>query len=138
MKLGINYMVFDGEELLKYAIGSIRSEVDFISVIYQKISYFGNLADQELECNLLSLKKDGLIDHLECYTPNLTDEIYQKNQLIYAKNNIGNADCSVVFLENYYKNPTYLIRPFQEKQRANQLDLHVISTAQDSTLQHMT
>lgn len=41
-------MVFDGEELLEFAIKSIRNEIDHISVTYQTTSYFGNPADPEL------------------------------------------------------------------------------------------
>lgn len=145
MKLGISYIVFDGEELLKYAIKAIRSEVDFISVIYQNISYYGNSASPEVE--LLSLKKDGLIDHLELYVSDLnlhnkineinirnlglqrskeagcthhisadTDEFYKINQLRYAKKIMeGEYDASIVYLENYYKHPTYQVYPSQNQ-----------------------
>lgn len=48
MKLGVCYMVFDGEELLKSAITSLRKEVDFVSVTWQKISYHVILNDTNL------------------------------------------------------------------------------------------
>lgn len=67
MKLGISYPVFEGEELLEYTLGSIRSEVDFISVVWQKTSYFGKSASPSLESTLKSLRGRGLIDVLCCY-----------------------------------------------------------------------
>ena len=45
MKLGISYNVFDGEELLEKSILCIRDQVDFISVVYQEKSNFGNQCD---------------------------------------------------------------------------------------------
>ena len=48
MKLGVSYNVFDGEELLESSIKSIRSEVDYISVVYQTVSNFGNQCSEEL------------------------------------------------------------------------------------------
>lgn len=62
MKLGISYIVFDGEELLEFAIKSIRKEVDHISVVYQTTSYFGNESGSCLERLLIELKKQGLVD----------------------------------------------------------------------------
>lgn len=50
-------MVFDGEELLEFAVKSIRNVIDYISVTYQDVSYFGNKADP----NLLSYLENGLM-----------------------------------------------------------------------------
>lgn len=71
MKLGISYVVFEGEELLGFAIRSIREHIDFVSVIYQTTSYFGNLCRPELLTTLQNLKKIGLIDELIHFEPDL-------------------------------------------------------------------
>ena len=42
MKLGVAYNVFDGEELLEYSIKSIKAFVDFIVVVAQETSNYGN------------------------------------------------------------------------------------------------
>ena len=141
MKLGISYMVFDGAEFINYAINSIRSQADFISVVYQTTSYFGNKASPEQFDELKKANADKII-HVE---PDLTihhkinelnyrnlglklskeagcthhisadiDELYLPNQLEYAKNNFEDNDCSIVNYDTYYKEPTYLIVPDQK------------------------
>ena len=72
MKLGISYMVFDGEELLKFATKSIRDVVDFISVTYQPISYFGNKSNESFLDDLYGLQKIGLIDEIIFYDNDLS------------------------------------------------------------------
>lgn len=72
MKLGICYMVFDGEELLEYAVKSIRNVVDYISVTYQKVSYFGNSTDPNLLPLLQDLKNRNLIDDILFYETDLS------------------------------------------------------------------
>lgn len=72
MKLGICYMVFDGEELLEFAARSIRSEVDHISATYQTTSYWGESAGPDLVPTMERLKKEGLLDEIIFYEPNLT------------------------------------------------------------------
>ncbi len=47
-KLGAAYNVFDGEELLWRSIESIRPVVQFVVVVYQTTSNFGNTAAPEL------------------------------------------------------------------------------------------
>jgi hypothetical protein len=84
MKLGVSYNVFDGEELLEGSIKSIRSEVDYISVVYQTVSNFGNHCDEGLVPLLNRLKNDGLIDELFEYKPKINkgghfNEITKRN-----------------------------------------------------------
>lgn len=69
MKLGISFNVFDGEELLEGAINQIRSEVDYISVVYQTLSNFGQPSDLGLVPLLNRLKEQGKIDEMVLYTP---------------------------------------------------------------------
>jgi hypothetical protein len=47
-KLGAAYNVFDGEELLWRSIESIRPVVQFVVVVYQTTSNFGDAAASEL------------------------------------------------------------------------------------------
>ena len=69
MKLGVSYNVFDGEELLESSIKQIRSEVDYISVVYQTVSNFGEQCDENLVPLLEDLKSKGLVDELYPYFP---------------------------------------------------------------------
>lgn len=70
-KLGVSYSVMDGEEMLEFAIRSIRSEVDYVNVVWQKLSWFGTMCSDELEPTLERLKNEGLIDELIFFTPDL-------------------------------------------------------------------
>ncbi len=136
-------MVFDGEELLQFAINSIRKQVDFISVIYQTTSYMGNKCHDELESNLrkcegidklihyesdlnlhfktneLNIRNFGLQESINAgCTHHISadvDEFYISEQLNYVKSimDSGNFDCSIVYLENYFKHPKYQIYPSQ-------------------------
>lgn len=72
MKLGVCYMVFDGEELLRPAIQSIRSQVDFVAVTWQKVSYHGNPNDTDLEPLLDQLKAEKLLDQAIFFEPDLS------------------------------------------------------------------
>lgn len=68
-KWGVSYSVFDGEELLESSIKSIRESVDYINVVYQTKSWYGNPGNPKLLQLLESLKKQGLIDEIIEYTP---------------------------------------------------------------------
>lgn len=70
MKLGICYMVFDGEELLEFAIKSIRNQIDHVAVTYQNTSYHGNKTDISSLIKRLTL--EGLIDEAIFFEPDLT------------------------------------------------------------------
>ncbi len=69
MKLGISYNIFDGEELLENSIRSIRENVDYISVVYQEISNFGNPCNGNLVSLINKLKTEGLVDEVFKYKP---------------------------------------------------------------------
>lgn len=66
-KLGATYNVFSGEELLESSIISIRSQVDYINVVWQEYSWTGNVCDENLEKLLIDLKNKGLIDKIIKY-----------------------------------------------------------------------
>lgn len=84
MILGASYNLFDGYELLEYSIKSIRNNVDYISVVYQKVSNFNNSCDNSLVPFLLDLKQQNLVDELFEYQPDLSqsphfNEIKKRN-----------------------------------------------------------
>lgn len=84
MKIGVSYNLYDGEELLEGSIKCIRNEVDYISVVYQTVSNFGNPCDENLVPLLEKLKDEGLIDELFEYNPKINkgghyNEITKRN-----------------------------------------------------------
>jgi len=70
MKLGVAYNVFDAEELLEYSINSIREFVDYIVIVAQEKSNYGNI-NPNLRQTLDKLKNKGLIDLIHWYIPAL-------------------------------------------------------------------
>jgi hypothetical protein len=84
MKIGVSYNLFDAEELLEGSIKCIRGEVDYISIVYQTVSNFGNPCDEGLVPLLKKLKEGGLVDELFEYRPKLNkgghyNEITKRN-----------------------------------------------------------
>jgi glycosyltransferase involved in cell wall biosynthesis len=83
-RLGVSYNVFDGTELLRDSILSIRDSVDHISVVYQDISNMGNAGDPGLTDLIMDLVHEGLVDDVMYYIPDLTqlpstNEINKRN-----------------------------------------------------------
>jgi len=96
MKIGVSYNIFDGEELLESSIISVRKNVDYISVVYQTVSNFGNTCDDGLVPLLEKLKSKGLIDELFEYRPKVNkgghyNEIKKRNLGLYISEG---ADCT--------------------------------------------
>lgn len=89
MNLGVSYNIFDGGELLEFSINSIRSNVDFISVVYQDVSNLGN-SKPSIHNLLLDLKSRGLVDEIIKYVPNLVIKGHGNE---VAKRNIGLESC---------------------------------------------
>ena len=87
MKLGVSYNLFDGEELLESSIKSIRSEVDYINVVYQKKSYFGTPARFDIEDYLKNLQNKKLIDEIYLYDRDFEDS--NKHEYEREKRDIG-------------------------------------------------
>ena len=86
MKLGVAYNVFDAEELLEYSINSIREFVDYIVVVAQEKSNYGNI-NPNLRQTLDKLKNKGLIDLIHWYIPVLT---YDKKGNLLSENGYEN------------------------------------------------
>ena len=95
-KLGVAYNLFDGEELLLFSIKQIRKQVDYITVIWQKISNNGEKAEDNLENFLFDLKKQYLIDDYYCYEPILTKSAYfnEKAKRYCGLKKVKEANCS--------------------------------------------
>lgn len=98
MKLGVAYNIFDGEEMLIHSLRNLRPMVDFICVVYQTTSNFGN-KNEKLESILEDYKGQGLIDKLFKYEPKITKddkgEIRWQNgtENEYEKRNLGLKIC---------------------------------------------
>jgi hypothetical protein len=80
--------LFDGEELLEGSIKQIRNQVDYISVVYQTVSNFGNPCDSGLVPLLERLKSEGLIDELFEFSPKVNKGGHSNET---QKRNIGLA-----------------------------------------------
>ena len=69
MKLGVSYNLFDAEEHLESSIKQIRGSVDFISVVYQQTSNFGDKCNPNLVKLLNKLVSKKLVDQIVEYFP---------------------------------------------------------------------
>jgi hypothetical protein len=90
MKLGVSYNLFDGEELLESSISCVREHVDYVSVVYQTVSNYGQACTADLVDTLIGLKRNGLVDELYEYTPQTFSR--DKNNASYnelEKRNVG-------------------------------------------------
>lgn len=108
MKLGVSVNLFDGEELLENSIKSIRDNVDYISVVYQIESNFGNPCDEGLVPLLEKLESDGLIDELFLYKPTLNrgghyNEIRKRNIGLSLSEGVGCTHHMSMDSDEYYK-----------------------------------
>lgn len=101
-------MVFDGEELLEFAIKSIRNEVDFVSITYQTTSYFGNPSDPNLPILVKNLKSQGLIDEIIHFEPDLSihhkiNELNLRNIGLEASRKAGCSHHISADVDEFYK-----------------------------------
>lgn len=132
-KLAAIYNVFDSEELLQESINNIRSHVDLIIVIYQKISNFGINHSIDIEKYLKTIKDINIIELYDtnmsiapwnnelikringCRTALLNecthflyidcDEMYEPQKFKDAKNVVyeNNYDSSACSIVDFYK-----------------------------------
>ena len=91
-KLGVSYNVFDGEEHLEKSITCIRENVEFICVVYQEVSNYGEYR-ADIRAFLVDLKKRGLIDYLYLYTPKKIEGRGRGEVNEVIKRNIGRDIC---------------------------------------------
>jgi hypothetical protein len=112
MKLGVSYNIFDGEELLKNSIKSVRNNVDYISVVYQTVSNFGNPCSSDLVPLLERLKSEGLIDELFEYTPKINkgghyNEITKRNLGLYLSEGAGCTHHMAMDSDEFYSDEQF-------------------------------
>jgi hypothetical protein len=101
-KLGVTYSLFSGEELLKKSILSIRDNVDYINVVYQKTSWTGIKASENQINILTSLVNEKLIDRIIEFDMSKFD-VNEAARFVISKKQIGLNDikknkCSHVML----------------------------------------
>lgn len=101
-------MVFDGEELLEFSIKAIRKNVDFISATYQTLSYFGNQNDVDIKTFMEKLQKQGLIDQLIYFEPDLSvpqklNELRLRNIGLEASRQAGCTHHASLDVDEFYE-----------------------------------
>lgn len=90
MKLGIAYNAFDALELLDASIDTVRPVADFVCVVYQDVSNFGESLSHRDRSFLDALRQSGKVDLFYPYRP--TNQGGHMNEL--AKRNIGKNLCA--------------------------------------------
>lgn len=68
-KLGVAYNLFTGYELLKHSINCVRSNVDYICVVYSLCSHRGDKLNYSFMSELERLLKEKKIDEIIEYKP---------------------------------------------------------------------
>jgi hypothetical protein len=112
MKLGVSYNVFDAEEHLENSIKLIRNNVEYICVIYQTISNYGNKSNDSLVDLLTDLKNKKLVDEIYEYKPSVEkgggfNETTKRNIGLYLCEKNGcthhmSMDTDEFYLENEF------------------------------------
>ena len=118
MKIGVSYNLFDGEELIESSIKSIRKNVDYISVVYQTMSNFGNPCDEGLVPLLEELKSKGLIDELFEYRPKVNrgghfNEIKKRNLGLYLSEGAGCTHHMAIDSDEFYTDEDFKLMKSQ-------------------------
>lgn len=85
MKLGVSYIVFDGTELLEHSINTIRDHVDYIQVITQDMSWFGDYVPKDSYKILHSLKDRKIIDELTNFKAFIPLKSYNQHAILQSK-----------------------------------------------------
>lgn len=93
MRLGISYGVFSGLELLKPSLQNIRPFAKHIVVVWSPIATTGEPAATYAKPLLDSLVKEGLIDELIKYRPQVTTNPQGMQDNCRMKREVGRAAC---------------------------------------------
>lgn len=94
-KLGIAYNLWDNIEMLPLSVAPIRKTADYICVIYQNESNWGNKIDNDKTLELY--KRLGLIDDYFLYEP---DKSLEPKQNETIKRNIGIKKCQTEYFQS--------------------------------------
>lgn len=89
MKLGVAYNAFDALELLGPSIDSIRGVADYVCVVYQLTSNFGQQMPKVNRGRIESLRKSGVVDEFVEYNPVVNGG--HRNEI--EKRNLGMEMC---------------------------------------------
>jgi hypothetical protein len=108
MVLGCCYNLFDGEELLLHSVKSIRNCADYIVVIYQDVSNYGNFSSIELLPLLNDLKEKKIIDDFVKYFPMMNlkghgNEIAKRNMGMEKCQEAGCTHFMTMDVDEFYK-----------------------------------
>lgn len=71
MRLHLSYNAFNGLEFLEANVRNMRPVVDVVTVLWQKVSNYGNANNEGIEELVERLKQKGLIDHAVLYETDL-------------------------------------------------------------------
>ena len=110
MKLGVTYSLFDGEELLPFSILQIRKHVDYINVVFQEHSWFGDKCTPLVRPLLADLKNKHIIDNVIEYPFKDFGNIPAINYYVLDKRTVGLNDlkqkgcthCIVMDCDEFY------------------------------------
>ena len=113
MKLGISYSVWDGEELLEASLKSVRKNCDYINIVWQKYSWYGEPCSENLEKFLNTLKEKGLVDEIILFEPDLqkTSNLNELNKRNLGLKYVKKAKCThflTMDTDEFYKNDEFL------------------------------
>lgn len=98
VRWGVSYSVFDGVELLESALANIRPHADYISVVYQDVSWYGEPAPEPMLPLLEKLKAQGLIDTIIFFEPDFRRSAGQNER---RKRSLGLRDAKRHRVEYY-------------------------------------
>ncbi|GAB2883884.1 hypothetical protein GCM10027046_10480 [Uliginosibacterium flavum] len=113
MICGVSYNVFNGEEHLLHSIKQIRSCVDFVGLVAQRVSNLGNLADPSLESIIDTAIRSGLADKVTWYTPDLAappvmNELHKRNIGLNDAKSAGVTHFMTMDCDEYYDSKEFL------------------------------
>ena len=107
-KWGVAYSVFDGEELLEASVRNIRPHVDYICVVWQRISWYGVPVHEGLRPLMMRLKEQGLVDEVLEYEVDLKlragkNETRKRNMGLKAARKAGCTYFMAIDTDEFYK-----------------------------------
>lgn len=117
LKFGVSYSVFTGYELLEQSIKQLRSQVQYINIVYQRLSYHGKPLSEgyeKLEKLIFDLKNNGLVDEVILYEG--FSEIEKRNIGLKAAKKAGvkyfmTMDCDEFYIpEEVEKAKKYILQ----------------------------